>query len=95
MQCKRAMISPCSLEYNEATNTYGNKTGTEIKVSGFGGTCKVEYLASNPVETSCTWQLPVGNYFHTFVGYFADRGYQRGKSIRAAPYDWRLAAGSC
>eukprot|EP00731_Ephydatia_muelleri_P033295 Em0027g43a len=24
--------------------------------------------------------------------YFVDRGYQRGKSIRAAPYDWRLAA---
>eukprot|EP00731_Ephydatia_muelleri_P034178 Em0049g25a len=26
------------------------------------------------------------------VEYFVDRGYQRGKSIRAAPYDWRLAA---
>ena len=81
-----------SLEYNEATNTYKDKTGTEIKVSGFGETCKVEYLASNPVETSCTFQLPVGNYFHTFVDYFVARGYQRDKNIRAAPYDWRLAA---
>ena len=82
--------------YNEVTNTYTDKSGVEIKTSGFGETCKVEYLASNPVETSCTWQLPVGNYFHTFVDYFVDnRGYQRGKSIRAAPYDWRLAAGLC
>ena len=32
-------------------------------------------------------------YFHTFVQYFVDRGYVRGKTIRAAPYDWRLSAG--
>ena len=32
-------------------------------------------------------------YFHDFVEYFVDRGYERGKTIRAAPYDWRLAAG--
>eukprot|EP00731_Ephydatia_muelleri_P011559 Em0006g453a len=83
----------CSLEYNEAANTYSNKSGVEIKASGFGDTCKVEYLITSPEEMSCTWQLPVGNYFHTFVDYFVDnRGYQRGKSIRAAPYDWRLAA---
>ena len=84
------------MEYNEAANTYSNKSGVEIKASGFGDTCKVEYLITSPEEMSCTWQLPVGNYFHTFVDYFVDnRGYQRGKSIRAAPYDWRLAAGLC
>ena len=27
------------------------------------------------------------------VDYFVDREYKRGKTIRAAPYDWRLAAG--
>ena len=32
--------------------------------------------------------------FYTTVQYFVDRGYQRGKTIRAAPYDWRLAAGT-
>ena len=32
-------------------------------------------------------------YLHEAVEYFVDRGYKRGKTIRAAPYDWRLAAG--
>ena len=32
-------------------------------------------------------------YFHKMVEYFVDRGYVRDVSIRAAPYDWRFAAG--
>ncbi len=32
-------------------------------------------------------------YFHETVDYFVDRGYVRDKSIRGAPYDWRLAPG--
>lgn len=28
-----------------------------------------------------------------FVKYFEEIGYERNKEIRAAPYDWRLAAG--
>ena len=83
-----------SLVYDAAKNTYNNQSGVEVKTSGFGDTCKVEYLTANPYETSCTWQLPAGNYLHTFVDYFVDLGYQRGKTIRAAPYDWRLAAGT-
>ena len=33
-------------------------------------------------------------YLNNFVDYFVERGYERGKTIRAAPYDWRLAAGT-
>ena len=32
--------------------------------------------------------------FKEFVDYFVDRGYERDRTIRAAPYDWRLAAGT-
>ena len=32
-------------------------------------------------------------YFHSFVEYFTQRGYNRNLDIRAAPYDWRLATG--
>ena len=53
----------------------------KIQVPGFGDTRSVEYSL-----------FPI-LYFHKFVEYFTQRGYVRGKSIRAAPYDWRLAAG--
>ena len=54
-----------------------------IDVPGFGGTEAVEYMGRSNTYP----------YLTTFVEYFVDRGYVRGKSIRAAPYDWRLAAG--
>ena len=54
-----------------------------MSVPGFGNTSSVECL-----DGAC-----LVRYFKTFVDYFVKRGYQRGKTIRAAPYDWRLAAG--
>jgi len=53
-------------------------------VPGFGDTNTVEFLDTPPAS-------PV---FNAFVNYFVARGYERGNTIRAAPYDWRLAAGS-
>ncbi len=50
---------------------------------GFGDTGSVEFLDEFGI-------IPT---FHELVEYFVDRGYVRGESIRAAPYDWRLAAG--
>ena len=32
-------------------------------------------------------------YLKGMVDYFVTKGYKRGVDIRAAPYDWRLAAG--
>ena len=52
-------------------------------VPGFGNTSTVEFLDYSP-------PIP---YFNTFVDYFVARGYERGSTIRAAPYDWRLAGG--
>ena len=45
----------------------------------------MEYLNPGLIDTI--------EYFHKIVDYFVDREYKRGKTIRAAPYDWRLAAG--
>ena len=55
-----------------------------VNVPGFGDTYTVADLGQNSIRAP---------YFGPFIRYFVDRGYVRGKSIRAAPYDWRLAPG--
>ncbi len=62
-----------------------NSSGVEVRVPGFGNTETVEFLDDEDRQKT--------PYFHTFVEHFVAKGYERGKSIRAAPYDWRLAAG--
>ena len=58
----------------------------KIFVPHFGETVGVEYM--NPSR------LVYGeDYFNQMVEYFVQNGYERGKTICAAPYDWRLAAG--
>jgi len=74
----------CRLLYNSTDDTYSNNPGAEVRVPGFGDTNTVEFLDTPPSS-------PV---FNAFVNYFVARGYERGNTIRAAPYDWRLAAGS-
>ena len=51
----------------------------EVRAKDFGQTSGVERLGGIP-------------YYAKFVDYFVARGYERGRSIRAAPYDWRLDA---
>ena len=62
-----------------------------MSVPGFGSTDTVEYLNTSIFDDPI--RLAYLEYLHIFVEYFVQRGYVRGKSIRAAPYDWRLAAG--
>ena len=76
-------ITHCRFLYNSTDDTYSNNTGVEVRVPGFGDTRTVEFLDYSP-------PIP---YFNTFVDYFVARGYERGSTIRAAPYDWRLAGG--
>ena len=59
----------------------------EIRVPGFGETKTVEYLT--------TEDIPMADYMNELVEYFVERGYVRNKTIRAAPYDWRLSASTC
>ena len=74
------------LVYDSTTNTYRNNDGVTIRVPGFGETETIEYY-----NTDNLIRVPG---FNDFVQYFVDRGYVRGKTIRGAPYDWRLAAGN-
>ena len=78
------------LEYDASTNTYSDKTGVNVTVPGFGNTRVVECL--EPRDSICN-TVQETQYFSIFVNYFVAKGYQRGVDIRAAPYDWRLAAG--
>ena len=74
------------LVYNQGAGTFQDiDDDVTIRVPGFGGTSRVEYLNPGLINTV--------QYFHRFVEYFVARGYERGVSIAAAPYDWRLAAG--
>ena len=63
-----------------------------MSVPGFGNTSTVECLDDDDDDKMCE-KHPKLQYFKTFVDYFVKRGYERGVTIRAAPYDWRLAAG--
>ena len=47
----------------------------------------MEYLDPSLKFTDIT------NYFHDIVANFVDKGYSRGETIRAAPFDWRFAPG--
>ena len=69
-----------------SNGTFTNNTGVDIRVPGFGNTTTTEYLEP---------AFRLIKYFHTFVEYFVQLGYVRGKNIRAAPYDWRLSPGAC
>ena len=71
------------MQYDSQTNTYSNYPGIEVRVPGFRLTDTVEYLDDAKL---------VG-YFNKFVKYFVGKGYVKNKTIRAAPYDWRLAPG--
>ena len=61
----------------------------KVDVPGFGQTHTVENLGAD-FYTYGSYSL---NYFKDFVQYFVARGYERGQSIRAAPYDWRFGPG--
>ena len=79
------LFSFCSLIYDNATNTYDYPPGVEVRVPGFDDIARVEYLDADPGSQN------IPNWIF-FVDYFVERGYERNKTIRAAPYDWRLAA---
>lgn len=57
------------------------KTNVKIHIRDFGGTSAVEHLIPG-------FFFDRKDYFPGKVDYF-----ERGKSIRVAPYDWRLAVG--
>uniref|UniRef100_A0A8C5QVL6 Phosphatidylcholine-sterol acyltransferase n=1 Tax=Leptobrachium leishanense TaxID=445787 RepID=A0A8C5QVL6_9ANUR len=67
--------------YNKTTRTASNAPGVDIHVPGFGQTSSLEYLDKGKLA----------GYFHTLVQNLVNNGYVRDKTVRGAPYDWRLA----
>jgi len=75
------------LVYDRDSRKSHNVAGVETRVQGWGNTDSVEYL--DPSWSA--WVIgDVGNYMSDFVKYFVSQGYVRGKTIRAAPYDFRF-----
>lgn len=67
--------------YNRSSGHMSNAPGVQIRVPGFGKTYSVEYLDDNKLA----------GYLHTLVQNLVNNGYVRDETVRAAPYDWRLA----
>ena len=76
------------LNYDAATNTYTPNAGVSVRVVGANGSDVKDVEFVGP-----TFPIRIFPYFHNMVEYFVARGYVRDVSIRAAPYDWRFAAG--
>ena len=73
------------MHYDAECERYYDQEGVTITARGFGQTEAAEFITIND-----NVQMAV---LHELVDYFVHRGYIRGKSIRAATYDWRHGAG--
>ncbi|XP_053487270.1 phosphatidylcholine-sterol acyltransferase [Ictalurus furcatus] len=74
-------IDNMRIVYNRTTRRTSNSPGVEVRVPGFGQTYTIEFLDNNNLA----------GYFHTMVEHLVSIGYVRNKTVRAAPYDWRIA----
>ena len=61
--------------------TVSNAPGVVTRVLGFGDTDTVEHLDSSGLV----------KYMKPLVDFLVSKGYKRGASVRAAPYDFRYA----
>ena len=75
------------MNYDAESERYYDQEGVTVTARGFGKTEAAEFVAVNDI-----FQMAI---LHELVDYFVHRGYVRGKSIRAATYDWRRGAGKC
>ncbi|XP_076125833.1 phosphatidylcholine-sterol acyltransferase [Alosa pseudoharengus] len=74
-------IDNIRIVYNRTTHKTSNAPGVEVRVPGFGQTYPIEFLDTNKLA----------GYFHTMVQHLVNLGYVRNETVRAAPYDWRIA----
>ncbi|CAJ0577555.1 unnamed protein product, partial [Mesorhabditis spiculigera] len=74
-------VDNMKLVYNTTSGLSSNMPGVDIRVPGFSATETIEWLDPSNAST--------GSYFFTLVDMMAQWGYKRGKSVVAAPYDWR------
>ncbi|CAM1298514.1 PLA2G15 (predicted) [Pycnogonum litorale] len=77
-------VDNMKLYYNKTTKKTFNTPGVDILVPGFGRTETIEYLDEDRLITP-------GHYYSELVSSLISRGYERGKDIFGAPYDFRRA----
>ena len=65
--------------YDSTSRRWDNNAGVLTRVPGFGDTSRIEALDTNGIV----------KYFKPLVDQLVDIGYERGASIRGAPFDWR------
>lgn len=71
------------LMYDNQSRLTSNSPGVETRIPGFGNTSSVEWL--DPSKTS------YGAYYKDIVEALVAVGYERGISVRGAPFDFRKA----
>lgn len=76
-------ISFVRLVYDEASNTVMNAPGVETRVPGFGNTDTIDHLDTDNIVA----------YFSPMTDTLVSWGYERGVTVRAAPYDFRYGPG--
>lgn len=78
-----SFTEPYRLVYDESTKTMKNSPGVETRVPGFGNTDTIEHLDTDKL-------IP---YFAPMVDALVSWGYERGVTVRGAPYDFRYGPG--
>uniref|UniRef100_A0A1I8AHJ8 Lecithin:cholesterol acyltransferase n=1 Tax=Steinernema glaseri TaxID=37863 RepID=A0A1I8AHJ8_9BILA len=71
------------LVFDNATGMSSNSPGVVTKIPGFAATNSIEWLDKSKASA--------GRYFTDIVDALVKWGYQRGKDIIGAPFDWRRA----
>lgn len=83
---KYVQVDEISLKYDNQTKRTNDQDGVSVSVPYWGNPCAVE----NVDET----HQVVGNYFSSISNMLAnDLGFEKGKTILAAPYDYRKGPG--
>lgn len=72
------------MKFNTSTESWQSKPGVHIRVRDFGGVWAVDRLA--PEE----WFPSISNYYHQLIDNLRRSGFEDGRTIFAAPHDWRI-----
>jgi lysophospholipase-3 len=78
------LLDDLHVDYNKTSHRYQNQTGVEIRAYQFGNLSGIAALDPSLPSVSGTYEKLING--------LKDAGYEEGKDIFGAPYDFRLAA---
>lgn len=84
VQQVNCFVENMQLHYNNVTRKTKNTEGVNVQIPGFGSTESIEILTENRFA-------PQYYYYKNLVDALTELGYERNKTIRGAPFDFRLA----